>query len=87
MKILKVNNEMYGVAFTDLGPLTDAHGDGNLYNIETDKPLAWIEPETNTTMFYDSYAHLMINDQVHLALFETEAEYRWFEENFSFEMY
>jgi hypothetical protein len=87
MKIIKVNREMYGVAFTDLGPLTDAHGDGNLYNIETDKPLTWIEPTTGTVMEYYSYAHFEFCGEEYLVLFETEQEYVDFEISSGFELY
>lgn len=82
MKILKINKEMYGVAFTDEGPLTEAKGDSNLVNLDTGEVMTWFDPITETAKFYDSYAHFSIAGNIHLALFETKEEFRNFEESF-----
>lgn len=81
MKVLKINKEMYGIAFTDEGPLTD-NGDGNLVNIDTDEVMTWFVPITETYEEYYSYAHFSITGNIHLVLFETKEECRNFEESF-----
>ena len=82
MKVLKVNDERYGVAFTDIGPLTDVNGDGNLVNLVTGEVLTWFDPITKTDKDYYAYAHFSITGNIHLALFETKEECRNFEESF-----
>ena len=82
MRILKVNRDMYGVAFTDEGPLTDMNGDGNLVNMDTDEVMTWFDPVTETMKPYDSYGHFSIAGNIHLVLFETHEEFLSFDESF-----
>lgn len=82
MKVLKINKEMYGIAITDEGPLTDMNGDGNLVNMDTGEVMTWFDPVTETVRDYDSYGHFSITGNIHLVLFETHEEYLNFEESF-----